>query len=144
MSPAPVQRSRKSPSPEKNVFAPPHFVSTSTPVSEASHEPDCTIIGVEASTGRWTMSPGRVGATVSSPPCGARNVLMKKLSPPSTDRFRPAITPPCALVSISTPPDMLVIAPASALISPPAGIAITPIANAGLNLMSTCMPSLPR
>ncbi len=46
---------------------------------------------------------------------------MKKLSPPSTDRFSPAIMPPCALVSISTPPDMLVIAPASALTSPPGG-----------------------
>jgi hypothetical protein len=34
---------------------------------------------------------------------------------------------------------MLVIAPASALISPPAGIEITPTANAGLNLMSTCI-----
>ena len=57
---------------------------------------------------------------------------------------RQAITPPVTLVSISTPPDMLVIAPASALISPPAEIAITPTANAGLYLMSTCMPGLPR
>ena len=62
---------------------------------------------------------------------------MKKLSPPSTDRFRPAITPPWALVSISTPPDMLVIAPASALTSPPGAIVITARANDGLNLMST-------
>ena len=79
-----------------------------------------------------TMSPGSVGETVSSPPEGARNVLMKKLSPPSTDRFRPASMPPWAFVSISTPPDMLVIAPASALTSAPGGNVITASANAGL------------
>ena len=49
------------------------------------------------------MSPGSAGATETVPPPGARNVLMKKLSPPSTERRSPAIIPPRAFVSISTP-----------------------------------------
>ena len=85
------------------------------------------------------MSPGSVGATVSSPPDGAEKVLMKKLSPPRTDRLNPFSMPPCAFVSISTPPDMLVIAPASALTSPPGGSVMTPRAKDGLYRISTCM-----
>ena len=119
--------------------APPHLVSTSTPGSEASHEPDCTMTGVEPSSGRWTMSPGKVAVSVISPPAGARKVLMKKLSPPSSDRFRPRIMPPWAWVWISTPPDMLVMAPASAFTSAPGGNATAAMANDGLYLMSTCI-----
>ena len=67
---------------------------------------------------------------------------MKKLSPPSTERFRPDMIPPVTLVSISTPPDMLVMPPASALTSLPGAIRISASANAGLNVMSTSMRDL--
>ena len=66
------------------------------------------------------MSPGSAGATITSPgPLLAVNVLMKKLSPPSTERFSPPSRPPCAFVTISMPPVIPVIAPASAWSPPP-------------------------
>lgn len=83
------------------------------PGSDAIHEPDCTINACEPSTEMSDMSPGRHGATLTVPPFGERNVLMKKLSPPSTERLSPAMTPPLAFVSTSTPSKYAAIAPAS-------------------------------
>ena len=128
------------PSPLKNVFAPPHFVSTTTLASLASHEPDCTMMAFAPSsgTGRWMMSPGSAGATMTSPdPALAVNVLMKKLSPPSTERFNPPSRPPCAFVTISTPPDIPDIAPASAWRSSPWLSLTVAMANDGLKRIST-------
>ena len=56
--------------PLKKVLLPPHLVSTSTLLSPASHDPDCTSTGCDASTGITAMSPGRSGATPTSPPFG--------------------------------------------------------------------------
>src|SRR3954471_5504419 len=139
MSPAPVQRSRNSPLPLKNVLLPPHFVSMSTPLSPASQEPDCTSTGCAASTGITAMSPGRSGATHTSPPFGARNVLMKNVVPPSTERLSPERTPPRAFVSTSTPSVIDAMAPASTRRSPPGGMVTVAKENAGLATMSTCM-----
>ena len=125
--------------PLKNVLLPPHFVSTSTLLSPASHEPDCTSTGCDASTGITAMSPGRSGATPTSPPFAARNVLMKNVVPPSTDRLSPESTPPRALVSTSTPSVIDAIAPASTRRSPPGGMVTVAKANAGLATISTCM-----
>src|SRR4051812_15382138 len=139
MCPRPVQRIRNSPAPLKNPLAPPHLVSTSTLVSDAIHEPDCTIRACEPSTSIWVMSPGRAGATDTEPPLLDRNVLMKKLSPPRTLRRRPFMNPPPDLVSTSTPSLYAAIAPASVLTSPPGGRVMVANANAGLAAISTCM-----
>src|SRR4029079_17677246 len=61
-----------------------------------------------------TMPAGRLGATVVAPGSAAGNVFMKKLSPPSIERFRPPRNPPLAWVSIVSEGDMLTIAPDSA------------------------------
>ncbi len=84
------------------------------------------------------MSPGSAGATMTSPgPALAVNVLMKKLSPPRTERFSPPSRPPCAFVTISTPPVIPVIAPASACSPSPCASFTFAMANDGLNRMST-------
>ncbi len=75
---------------------------------------------------RFIMSPGSFAATATSPPCGARKVLMKKVSPPSTERLRPPRTPPWAFVSISTPLPIAAMPPASTLIASPGAIEMTP------------------
>ena len=138
MSPWPAHFNRKSPSPLKNVFAPPHFVSTATEASPASHDPDCTMIAFAPSTGMWMMSPGSAGATMTSPgPELAVNVLMKNVSPPRTDRFKPPSRPPCAFVVISTPPAMPVMPPASACTASPWFSFTVAMANDGLNWIST-------
>ena len=115
-----MQRSRNSPSLEKNDFAPPHFVSTSTPSVAARNDPDCTSSVVSPVSSSAMMSPGSAGATVTWPvSCSARKVLMKKLSPPNTERRNPESIPPRVLVSIWIVDDMLTIAPASAWIDSP-------------------------
>ena len=84
------------------------------------------------------MSPGSAGATMTSPgPALAVNVLMKKLSPPSTERFSPPSSPPLAFVTISMPPVMPLIAPASACNPSPCASFTFAMANDGLNRMST-------
>ena len=129
---------RNKPSPAKNVLAPPHLASIATAASPASQEPDWTIMAREPSSGMWMMSPGNGGATMISPgPEAAVNVLMKNVSPPSTERFRPPRMPPCALVEISIPPAIPVMAPASAWIASPWLSLTVAIANDGLNWMST-------
>ena len=120
MVPAPVALSMISPSPEKKVLAPPHFVSISTPSLAARKEPDWISRGGPP-TSSATRSPGRAGATVTSPPSPeASNLLMKKLSPPSTERFSPFMRPPRTSDFISMVSDMLTIAPASACMRSPA------------------------
>ena len=62
------------------------------------------------------MSPVRKWAMSIQPPVGgAVKVEMKRLSPPSTDRFRPFITPPWVLAWSWMPADIAIIAPDSAL-----------------------------
>ena len=73
------------------------------------------------------------------PPAADVNVLMKKLSPPSTERFRPPSMPPREAVAISTPPLIAAIAPASTSTDPPGGSVIVPNANAGPDWISTCI-----
>src|SRR4029079_10711404 len=99
------------PAPLKKPLAPPHLVSTSMDGSPAIQQPDCTISACEPSTAIWVMSPGRAGATDTVPPLLERNVLMKKLSPPSTLRRKPFMKPPPDLVSTSTPSLYAAIAP---------------------------------
>ena len=94
-------------------------MSTSTPAVAARNEPDCTSSVCPLSSSA-TMSPGSAGATVTSPACSAVNVLMKKLSPPRTERFSPERSPPPVLVSIAMLGDLLTIAPASAWMDSPA------------------------
>ena len=60
------------------------------------------------------MSPGRAGAMVTSPESSALKVLMKKLSPPSSERLRPLRTPPRTPVVSLMESDMETMAPASA------------------------------
>ena len=47
--------------------------------------------------------------------------------------------PPCVDVAICTSPRVIAIAPASTRTAPPGGSVISPKANAGPELMSTCM-----
>ena len=115
----PVQRSRNSPSREKNVLPPPHFVSISISGVAARNEPDCISSAWPVSSSTM-ISPGRAGAIVTSPACSASNVFMKKLSPPSTERFSPLSKPPFMPVSILIVSDMLTMAPVSAWIFSPA------------------------
>src|SRR3954447_6994601 len=66
------------------------------------------------------MSPGRRAAQSTQPPCcGARNVVWKNDSPLSRLRLSDFMKPPSAFDSISTPPDMAIIAPDSARHSSP-------------------------
>src|SRR6266508_3920706 len=67
---------------------------------------------------------------------------MKKLSPPRTERLRPAIRPPFASVSIVTPPDMLTIAPLTACTCSPPSRVIEPSEYAGPYLISNFMDVL--
>ena len=95
-------------------------MSTSTPSVAARNDPDCTSSVVSPVNSSAMMSPGSAGATVTWPvSCSARKVLMKKLSPPSTERRNPESIPPRVLVSIWIVDDMLTIAPASAWIDSP-------------------------
>src|SRR3954470_16435112 len=104
----------KRPSRLKNVFDPPHLLSTSIVSGDARYEPDCryTVLPV---SGHVMMSPGNEGATTTcaSGPL-AVNVFMKNDSPPSTDRRRPLSTPPLVLVWISTVGVIAIMTPASA------------------------------
>src|SRR4051794_35659870 len=79
------------------------------------------------------MSPGRRAAQSTHPPCcGARNVVWKNDSPLSRLRLIDFMKPPSALDSISTPPDMAIIAPDSARHSSPGASVIRATAKLGL------------
>ena len=121
--PRPEQRSKNRPSLEKKERAPPHWESTSMFIVAAKNEPDCTIT-VSPFNSSASMSPGRDGATVTSPDCSAVKVLTKKLSPPRTDLRRPPKIPPRVVVSILMVSDMLTMAPVSAWICSPGFILI--------------------
>ncbi len=83
------------------------------------------------------MSPGSAAATPTMPPVPLLKSLTKKLSPPSV-RLSPFMKPPCVDVAIWTSPRVIAMAPASTRTLPPAGRVISPKANAGPELMSTC------
>ena len=87
------------------------------------------------------MSPGRAAATPTMPPVAELKSLTKKLSPPRL-RLRPFMKPPCVDVAIWMSPLVIAMAPASTRTAPPAGRVISPKANAGPELMSTCMRRL--
>ena len=132
------------PSREKNVLAPPHFVSTSIPSPQARYDPDCTNTVWPASC-RCTTSPGSAGPTVISPgPACAVYVLMKKLSPPSAARLMPPRSPPSTLVCIPTFEDIAIMAPASARTASSASSPMLAIANAGPCSMPTFIRASPR
>src|SRR5689334_3332009 len=104
----------KRPSFEKNVFAPPHLLSTVIESGAARYEPDWTKT-VLPFIGHLITSPTSAGATItraSGPP--AVNVLRKNDSPPSTERLSPLTIPPFVLVAICTLGVIASMAPASA------------------------------
>src|SRR3954463_16710599 len=81
------------------------------------------------------MSPGRRAAQSTQPPCcGARKVVWKKDSPLRKLRLIDFMKPPSAFDSISTPPDIAIIAPDSARHSSPEDIWTRATAKPGLCL----------
>src|SRR3954469_20905115 len=114
-------------------FKPPHGESISTDFAEHRYEPFVRTMPSLASN--TVMSPGRRAAqSTKPPPSGALKVVMKNDSPLSTLRFSDFMKPPSAFDSISTPPDMPIIAPDSARHSSPEDIWMRATAKPGLCL----------
>ncbi len=91
----------------------------SIPIDDARYEPDWRYTVLFASS-QWMMSPGSAGAKMTSAPGPvAVKVFMKKDSPPSTERFRPFMNPPCVLVAMPTVGVIAIMAPASPLADSP-------------------------
>src|SRR3954468_15586469 len=97
---------------------PPHEVSIATSIPEQRYEP--AVRFTPAPTSNTWMSPGSRAAQSTQPPCcGARNVVWKNDSPLRKLRLSDFMKPPSAFDSISTPPDIAIIAPDSARHSSP-------------------------
>src|SRR3954453_21487705 len=110
---------------------PPHDESISTDFAEHRYEPFVRTMPSLASN--TVMSPGRRAAqSTKPPPSGAREVVMKNDSPLSTLSVSDFMKPPSAFDSISTPPDMAIIAPDSARHSSPAPSCTRQTEKAGL------------
>src|SRR3954462_7810266 len=110
---------------------PPQDVSIATSMPEHRYEP--AVRFTPAPTSNTWMSPGRRAAQSTQPPCcGARNVVWKNDSPLRKLRLSDFMKPPSALDSISTPPDMAIIAPDSARHSSPDASVIRATAKLGL------------
>src|SRR3954469_9589246 len=112
-------------------FKPPHGESISTDFAEHRYEPFVRTMPSLASN--TVMSPGRRAAqSTKPPPPGAMKVVMKNDSPLSTLRFSDFMKTPSAFDSISTPPDIAIIAPDSARHSSPEDSVIRATAKLGL------------